>query len=252
MSIQMCNPCIIFKNLFNYDPISAPPHTDLEISKVYICDSEESKCQAISNGWTNVLITKQFINATTPKEKRNAIAYLNTFPEKVFPELAEYDIIFICDANIIDFDSDYNRFIHESIKSHDSALFITSGYYTVDNSIQKELERSLCVSRWSYDSENMKISMKDYSCVCDINSIPVVSAKYIGWNIKHSSKTKIAQWVYNEYLKHLQGNIIFSMCIPMFPDEIFHFNSGFFNTKLTEHSQNYTPDPSRAVLINCS
>lgn len=63
----------------------------------------------------------------------------------------------------------------------------------------------------------------------------VASAKYIGWNIQNKNKNNIAEFVFNEYINHLQGNIIFSVAIKLFPEDIFHFRNGFFSGKVIFH-----------------
>lgn len=63
----------------------------------------------------------------------------------------------------------------------------------------------------------------------------VVSAKYLGFNIQHKNKTQISNFVYDEYMNHLQGNIIFSVALNLFPQDIFHFRNGFFQGMVVSH-----------------
>lgn len=55
----------------------------------------------------------------------------------------------------------------------------------------------------------------------DLNSVnlsdcSVCSAKYLAFNLSHPSFTIVTDWCANEYSKHLQGNIIFSVGAELF------------------------------------
>lgn len=240
----MNNTCYLVKNLFNYDIIYPPPsNLSSNIDSVYVTDNSNSYHEALNKGWKYVYIVTEFLDKNDSFSKRLAIAYINCYPEKLIPELNRYNYIFICDANFINLPSNYNDFL--SNKSIKYALYINSGYYKNDqNNIKEELYRSIHNSRWSYNFKQMIISTNEYlkllnSINLDYKTIPVISAKYIGWNINHNNKNYIADYVYNEYSKHLQGNIIFSMCLALFKENIFHFDILNNDTNTLEHTQNY-------------
>jgi hypothetical protein len=239
--------CILFKNLFGYDNVSSLPTVSDNLKLHLLVDSEDARQEGLRLGWT-VHVTDMFKEATSPKEKRDAVAFVNAFPEVVIPELKDYDQVFICDSNVLEFDPAYFDFINSC--STKATLYVTSGAYTGErgkwnaNDVATEYERSMKVTRWKYDSENIKRSWLEYKTMLNDMSVseydvPVVSAKYIGWNLKSESKSKVADFVLEEYKKHLQGNIIFSIAAVLFKDDVHHFYHGFENTKLGIHKACY-------------
>jgi hypothetical protein len=70
-------------------------------------------------------------------------------------------------------------------------------------------------------------------------NIPVVSAKYIGWNINHERKNIIADYVFNEYSKHLQGNIIFSTCLVLYTEDTLHYTKFLNDGQVEQHVKQY-------------
>jgi len=175
--------CLIFKNFFGYDPVLKVPHNLPEnIAPIYITDSVEAVETAASLGW-NVIYIDSYKHITDKFERRKIIAWINCFPEKL-PGLEKYKYIFVCDSNVIKLDTNYAQFI--SHKSDKKALYVTSGWYSgVNNTMQKELERSLQNMRWSYNFEQIKSSTNNYikilsSMNIPLTDTPVVSAKYIG------------------------------------------------------------------------
>jgi hypothetical protein len=234
--------CLLFKNLFDYDIVLPPPINLCEnIDTIYLTDNKITQNCALSKGWKYSYITEKFINNTNSIEKRNAIGYINCYPEKIIPELKNYDYVFICDSNIIRLDTNYGEFINSVSNKH--ALYITSGYYNgTDNNILKELERSLSNRRWNYDFKNIKDATYKYLEIfsnmnIDYRNIPVVSAKYIGWNINHENKNIIADYVFNEHCKHLQGNIIFSTCVVLYPEDTLHYTQFLNDGQVSEHTK---------------
>jgi hypothetical protein len=231
------------KNLFNYDPVlSIPLNFPKDMDPVYITDSQETANAARKHGWIVYIIT-DFLNADTSFKKRCAVAYINCYPEKLIPELNKYTYIFICDSNVQKLDSNYTEFVNKS--NNNKALYITSGWYSgKSNTILMELDRSLNNGRWSYNFNEIKKASLSYLNTLiknniDINLTPVVSAKYIGWNISHPSKNKLADFVYEEYSKHLQGNIILSFALHIYKDDIEHY-TGFLNDgAVSSHICNY-------------
>jgi hypothetical protein len=239
----MNNICFLFKNLFNYDEILPPPlNLDSNIDTIYITDSNDISL-IFEKGWKYVYIINQFNNSYTQFEKRKAIAYINCYPERIVPELNRYDYIFICDSNVIKMDTNYSDFLSKVDVKY--ACYFTSGYYSgSDNNIISEYIRSIAQSRWSYNHENMTKSINRYTDILndkniDIYKIPVVSAKYIGWNINHENKNIIADYVYNEYSEHLQGNIIFSMVYALYSDIVYNYMDFMNDGCVNNHSSSY-------------
>lgn len=235
--------CILFKNLWNYDIINKiPENTPKGVDCIYLTDNESDDNLAKEYGYISYMV-KDYLEISDSFERRKIIAYINCYPEKVFRELEKYTYVFICDSNIIEFDPDYTNFI-ESV-SIDRSLYVTSGYYR-DNAdtIYEELKRSLTVMRWKYNFNEMKLACEKYEKMLrdrglDMLDVRVCSAKYIGWNIVNKNKEMISKFVYDEYLEHLQGNIIFSIASKIYAEDTCHFSSGFFNGKLSDHAKNY-------------
>ena len=236
--------CFLFKNLFNYDTIVSPPkNMPKNIDTIYLTDNEKNKNDALSKGWKYSYVTEKFLNSISNIEKRNAIAYINCYPEKIISDIKNYNYIFICDSNVIKLDTNYFEFTNSASDKH--ALYVTSGWYNgTQNNINQELKRSMMNSRWSYDFKNItdsthKYLQQFYDMKLDYRSVPVVSAKYIGWNINHERKNIIADYVYSEYCKHLQGNIIFSTCLVLYPEDTLHY-TGFLNDgTVSGHNKQY-------------
>lgn len=236
--------CLLFKNLFNYDVVLPPPiNTPSNIDTIYLTDNIITQTNALSKGWKYSYITEQFLYHISNIEKRQAIAYINCYPENVISEIKEYDYVFICDSNVLKMDTNYGEFTNNSSNKH--ALYVTSGYYKGNNNnILEELNRSLSNMRWSYDFQNIKDATFEYlqqfkDMNIDYNSVPVVSAKYIGWNIHHDNKNLVADYVYKEYCKHLQGNIIFSTCLVLYPELIFHYTDFLNDGCVNGHIKQY-------------
>jgi hypothetical protein len=229
----MTDTCLVFKNLFGYDPVPrVPGRMPPGMTPVYITDSQSDKRLAESYGWTAYCIDEY--NGTTDSfEKRKVIAKINCYPEQVVPDLLEYTYIFICDSNVVTLDSNYEEFV-KLAKNGGKPLFVTSGYYSGrSNTMNKELMRSLGNGRWSYNFDKMQESTYRYLHTLrernlSIDNTPVVSAKFIGWNIKSEFKSMLADIVYNEYMIHLQGNIIFSYVLQIHPEHVEHY-TGFKN-----------------------
>ena len=236
--------CLIFKNLFNYDHINPIPHNIPDgVDPIYITDSSQNAHIATSFGW-KVYVTDMFKEIGDDSfERRKAIAFINCYPERIIPELLQYTYIFICDSNVRSFDPDYKTFVAH--KSPLKALYLTTGWYSgSDNTIYKEMQRSMMNQRWKYNFKEIKESTLKYihqlndKGIAD-SDMPVASAKYIGWNIGHPNKHTIADNVYEEYLIHLQGNIIFSYILHMYPDDITHYINSFKHGSVGNHLSTY-------------
>ena len=96
--------------------------------------------------------------------------------------------------------------------------------------------------RWSYDYENMKTSTMRYKTEIenmniDFFSVPVISAKYFGWNLNHPLYEIISEHFYDEYCKHLQGNIILSYLSSIYKDNTFEYKISNYNGgELSSHN----------------
>jgi hypothetical protein len=231
--------CVLFVNLWNYDPVlpipkNAPPNVDY----IYVTDTDNNVSMAKNFGYT---VYKYDIHQdlTDKFERIKIIGKFKSIPEEMIIELAKYKYIFECDANILVFDIAYTDFINNACD--DYALFVTTGCYSgQQDNIYEEYKRSITVRRWSYNFKNMTDTFNTYLELFkqkNMNPLEcrVVSAKYIGWNIQHKNKKLISKFVCDEYMNHLQGNIIFSVALNLFPQDIFHFRNGFSNGDLVYH-----------------
>jgi len=234
----MTDTCLIFKNLFGYDTISGlPKKLPQNMRCFYIIDSTDNCQKAESLGWETIYINK-YLDITDSFKKRKVIAEINCYPER-FIDTSQFKYVFICDSNVVALDSNYSDFV--SKKSEEKALYLTSGWYKgSQNTMQQELARSLGNRRWEYNFNEMRKSVSEYlSHLTDMGKniahTPVISAKYIGWNINHPMKREISDYVYTEYTKHLQGNIIFSMALQIYPAHIEHYTNFKNDGSVSDH-----------------
>ena len=216
----------LVKNLFDYEEVIPPPSNLTNMITVYITDSDHNVELAKSFGWNIVKKTDKFLNLTEKFERRIAIGYINSYPHKIVPEILDYDFVFVCDSNIKSIWLEYENFINTC--SYDKALFITSGNYLVDDTITLELDRSLASLRWSYNHNNILECTNRYKSELidnniDPDSLSVVSAKYIGWNLKHEKYEFLSDILYNEICKNLQGNIILTYMSGLYKDYIYNY-----------------------------
>ena len=235
--------CLLYKNFWSYDPVvPVPSNLPPNIDTIYVTDNLNMALCAKNLYWTKTYVIDTHITITDAFERRKIIAYINCFPEKFVPELNIYDYVMICDSNVIKLDTNYSEFI-KGIENQ--TLCITSGWYRgPHNNIVAELHRSLNQPRWRYNFDKIKqwcdifFPQLVYLGI-DPNVCPVVSAKYIGWNIHHSKKNEIAQWVYDQYMIHLQGNIIFSVADKLFPRDIYHYKNFLNDGELSGQHLSY-------------
>jgi hypothetical protein len=233
------NKCVLFVNLWNYDPVLPIPQNSPEnVNYIYVTDTDENVDTAKKFGYV-VYQYNTYLHITDKFERIKIVAKLKCFPEEIFPELQQYKYIFQCDANILKFDMAYTDFINSA--SDNYAIFVTTGWYSgEEDNIYKEYYRSINTQRWSYNFENMTKSFNKYLELFEQTQMnpyecKVVSAKYVGFNIQHKNKKQISNFVYNEYMNHLQGNIIYSVALNLFPQDIFHFRNGFFQGEVIGH-----------------
>lgn len=217
----------LVKNLFDYEEVIPPPSNLPNMITVYITGSDHNVELAKSFGWNIVKKTDKFLNLTEKFERRIAIGYINSYPHKIVPEILDYDFVFVCDSNIKSIWLEYETFINSC--SSDKALFITSGSYkSNEDTITLELDRSLTSLRWSYNHNNILECTNRYKSELtdnniDPDSLSVVSAKYIGWNLKHEKYEFLSDILYNEICKNLQGNIILTYMSGLYKDYIYNY-----------------------------
>jgi hypothetical protein len=92
----------LVKNLFNYEKVIPPP-TNLpkNFETVYLTDNDIN-CELAKNlGWGIVKKIEQFLNVEDKFERRKIIAFINSFPNRLVPEVLDYKFVFVSDSNIV-------------------------------------------------------------------------------------------------------------------------------------------------------
>lgn len=232
----------LVKNLYNYEKVVSPPsNLPDNFVTVYVTDNDTNCRLAKDLGWDIVKKTEEFLNVTDKFGRRKVIAYINSFPHKVAPEVLDYNFVFVCDSNIIRLWDNYKNFT--STCSSEYALFTTTGFYSGErDTILKECEVSVAASRWSYNKNEIINSTKRYvdklvENNVDIKTLSVSSAKYIGWNLKHENYDLLSNILYNEGCENLQGNIILTYMSGLYPNIIYNYNTNNYSGGiLNEHN----------------
>jgi hypothetical protein len=219
-------------NFFGYEQVNPPPEGIPEgFGKVYLTDDTDVFIEAGALGWEARLVPKNVAN--DPWEKRKFIAAVKIYPELFLGQFLLYEKIFVTDSDVIKLDSNYEEFVAESLKDNRS-LYVTGGYYSGErDTISAELTASLG-GRWDYNKQEMIAATAEY--VDEVGNCPVISAKFIGWNMK--SKHRVDHRYYRESLKHLQGNIILSYLAKKYPEEIMVYG-GFKNDVIQSPHKEY-------------
>ena len=226
----------LVKNLYDYEKVIGPPsNLPNDFVTVYLTDNEINYGLAINLGWDIVKKTEEFLHINDLFERRKVISYINSFPHKVVPEVLDYNFVFVCDSNIITLWDEYVNFTNNC--SSDHALFVCSGYYSGSqfkklghrDTIIGELESSFH-ARWSYNHKEIRESSNKYiqelkENNVDITKLSVVSAKYIGWNLKHEKYNFLSEMLYSEGCKHLQGNIILTYMFGLYPNIVYNYHT---------------------------
>jgi hypothetical protein len=235
--------CYINRNLWNYDVPQRPPILGSEFDTVYITDNKQNADVAKQLGWNKIIIYDKHGSVQDKFLRRRIIGkFLTVRLEDTFPVLNEYDQIFICDSNIIKHPVWYNDFVN--LSTNDKCMYITHGYYKgARNTLKQEFIQSLSSSRWKHSHDNLKECYNNtYQKLIPIdilNTLPIYSAKYIGWNLKHSKYEEISKLTYSLMEKCFQGNILLSLISALYYDDIFHYKQEIFGTgKLTMHKHN--------------
>lgn len=219
----------LVKNLYDYEKVISPPNNlpDNFIS-YYITDNEKNAITAKNLGWDYVSITDKFLDVADKFSRRKSIAFINSFPHMFINNDIEYDLIFVCDSNIVTLWSNFSDFVSKCEKN--KVLYLTNGYYDLGrNTITSEIENSN-QHRWSYNYVEIKHNGQLYvdhlnDLKIDLNLLGVCSAKYIGWNPSHENYELLTNKLYEEYTKHLQGNIILTYLSGIYKDDIFVYHS---------------------------
>ena len=220
----------LVKNLFNYEIVVSPPNNLPDnFETVYVTDNDVNCDLAKNLGWGIVKKVEDYLHVTDKFQRRQVIGFINSFPHKVCPEVIDYKFVFVCDSNIIRLWDEYTVFTSNC--TSDNALFITSGYYSNSrDTIMSERDESIRVSRWSYNRDEINSSTEKYISELkennvDLSTLSVVSAKYIGWNLRHKDYDLLSNKLYSEYSINLQGNIILTYMSGLFPNGIYNFHT---------------------------
>jgi hypothetical protein len=231
----------LVKNLYNYEKVIPPPvNLKTGMTTVYITDSDYNCEIAKSLGWDIVKKTDLFLNTVDKFKRRVHVGFINTFPHKIVPEILDFKLTFVCDSNIVSLFNGYNKFMDSC--SEDNALFVTSGYYSGqrDNMIE-ECKASL-YGRWSYNQEGILKSTQDYIDILNFKkinplSLSVVSGKFLGWNFNHNKYEELSNFLYKEYCRSLQGNIILTYMSGLFKESIYnHVEKDYSGIILNPHN----------------
>lgn len=232
----------LVKNLFNYEKVIPPP-TNLpeNFVTVYLTDNDVN-CELAKNlGWKIVKKIEQFLTVQDKFERRKIIAFINSFPHKLVPEVLDYKFVFVSDSNIVRIWDEYINFTESCTEK--SALFVTSGYYSDEqDTIMAECNQSANTERWAYNKNEIIYSTNRYLIELkekniDVNNLSVVSAKYIGWNLHHEKYEMLSELLFKEGTQNLQGNIILTFMSGMYPDVIYNYNTkNYSGGILNEHN----------------
>jgi len=232
----------LVKNLFNYEKVIPPP-TNLpeNFQTVYLTDNDIN-CELAKNlGWGIVKKIEQFLNVEDKFERRKIIAFINSFPHKLVPEVLDYKFVFVSDSNIVRLWDEYIVFTQNC--SNEFALFVTSGYYSDDrDTIMAESNQSANTERWAYNKNEIIDSTNRYLTELkekniDVDNLSVVSAKYIGWNLHHEKYELLSNLLFKEGSENLQGNIILSYMSGIYSNDIYNYNTkNYSGGILNEHN----------------
>jgi hypothetical protein len=228
------------KHFWEYEQLNPPPKNLPDGMKtIYVTDKKEYESSLLEMGWDMVSIITDYVNVTDLRERRLIISEINCFPLKFIPKLSEFKYIFICDSNVITLWQDYFNFVNTC--TDDKCLFTTTDWYGGErNNIISEYLGSNH-SRWKYSYEQMGLSKDEYVRIfnnlgVDVNSIGVCSAKYFGWNTHHPMYSEISKHFYNEYTKHIQGNIILSYIGVVYDNFVLKYKGDYSGGMVSHHN----------------
>jgi hypothetical protein len=234
----------LVKNLYDYELVIPPPRNlPAGLKTVYVTDTDNNCEIAKSLGWDFVKKTELFLGRSDKFERRKSIAFINSYPLKVVPEISDARFIFICDSHINQLWSLYEDFVRTCNEKF--TLFITSGYYSGErDNIIVETDAACGQDRWSYGHSQIRDCANRYvkeltEKNVDIKTLSVVSAKYIGWNVTHPEYVKLSNILYDEYCKNLHGNNILTYMSGMFNTLIYNYHTNDYSgADLNHHRYN--------------
>jgi hypothetical protein len=218
----------LVKNLFNYEKVIAPPsNLPEDFESIYVTDNDANCVLAKNLGWNIVKKIEQFLGVEDKFERRKIIAFINSFPHKIVPEVLDYKFVFVSDSNIVRLWDEYINFTQSC--NSEFALFVTSGYYSDDrDTIMEECHQSVNTERWAYNRNQINDSTNKYlkelvENNIDVQKLSVVSAKYIGWNLHHEKYDLLSNLLFKEGSENLQGNIILSYMSGIYAEIIYNY-----------------------------
>jgi hypothetical protein len=236
------NDYFLVKNLYNYEKVIPPPiNLPKHLKSVYVTDCEENYKKAIDCGWDIVKKTDLFLTIEDKFERRKSVAFINCFPLKVVSEIKDSRYIFICDSNIVNLFNKYENFVNNC--SDDFALFVTSGYYKgIRDNIKTECQISCESKRWNYNHIKIKTSTERYikelnEKNINLDRLSIISAKYIGWNVRNENYEILSNILFKEYNENLQGNIILTYMYGLYSEKIYNFyTNDYLGGSLNPHN----------------
>jgi hypothetical protein len=228
------------KHFWGYEQLNPPPKNLPDNMKtIYVTDNKEYEKTLLDLGWDMVSVITDYVNVTDLRERRLIISEINCFPLKFIPKLSEFKYIFMCDSNVITLWKDYIKFVNGC--ADDKCLFTTTDWYDGErnNIISEYLASSQ--PRWEYSYESMGVSKDEYIRVfnkldVDVNSVGVCSAKYFGWNTHHPMYDEMSKHLYEEYTKHIQGNIILSYMGVVYDNFILKYKGNYDGGLVSSHN----------------
>jgi len=233
------NMAYVAKNFFNYEDIHPVPQlVPGNLVTMYLTDSEQNKQKALSLGWDRAYVDESLLNINDHLKRRVSISHINCYPERHILELSNFDKAFITDSNIIRIDSAFSDFIIQCSEQYTLYGIKHSWYHGDGDNISSEMRRSY-QQRWAYNWSQMQDNTNRYIEIfkemgMDYMKIPVMNIKYMGWNMKKKQENKIADLLWEEYNKHLQGNIILSYLWATNQGDVFNY-CGFRNDEALVH-----------------
>jgi hypothetical protein len=228
------------KNFWGYEKLLPPPQKISDkLKTVYLTDDENNRQILLDLGWDMVKVVEDYKEITDKLKRRLIISEINCFPIKFVPELADEEFIFLCDSNIETIWPNYFDFVDNC--TSDKCLFLTTKWYKGNrDNIISECESSNS-PRWGDYFNDIVKSKDEYVKIItemgiDVNTISVASAKYFGWNIKHEKYNEISNTFFNEYKKHIQGNIILSYLSVIFNNFTYIYDGDNIGGSVARHN----------------
>lgn len=210
-------------NFFDYEHILPVPKGVPEyMDTIYLTDTEQNKDSALKAGWQNAFVIKDFVSVEDSFGKRKVIGAIKAYPEQFLEELKEYDKVFLTDPNTLVLDSRYQDFVESADDKY--TLYVTSGFWRNNpDNLKFGLELSVAQARWRYNADAMIESVKKYSEDLKkrgLKSPPLVSARFIGWNMAKKNTNEVVKEYYYESQIHLQAELTLTYLSAKYPNDI--------------------------------